>query len=157
MRRSSIFIQVFIVLIGVGALAFLLWEPHIEGRNAHSTLFEIYFNDPFLAYVYLASIPFFTVLYQAVKFLGYFRRNKVFSPAAFKALRIIKYCGISIIGFVVIGEIFIILSNSDDHAGGVFMGMLITVVSVVIVSTAIIIERILQKASEIKSDNDYSS
>jgi hypothetical protein len=43
----TIFLQAVIVLIGIGALALMLWEPHIEGRNAHATLFEIYFNDPF--------------------------------------------------------------------------------------------------------------
>ena len=30
-RSSTIFLQVVIVLIGIGALALLLWEPHIEG------------------------------------------------------------------------------------------------------------------------------
>ena len=52
-RSSTIFLQVVIVLIGIGALALMLWEPHIEGRNAHATLFEIYFKDPFLAYAYI--------------------------------------------------------------------------------------------------------
>ena len=66
----TIFLQVVIVLIGIGALALMLWEPHIEGRNAHATLFEIYFKDPFLAYAYIASIPFFVALYQAFKVLG---------------------------------------------------------------------------------------
>ena len=70
-RSSTIFLQVVIVLIGIGALALLLWEPHVEGRNAHATLFEIYFKDPFLAYAYVASIPFFVALYQAFKVLGY--------------------------------------------------------------------------------------
>src|SRR6266478_2422403 len=68
-RSSTIFLQVVIVLIGIGALAFLLWEPHTEGVNKHATLFEIYFNS-FLAYVYLGSIPFFVALYQAFKVLG---------------------------------------------------------------------------------------
>jgi hypothetical protein len=27
------------VLIGIGAFVLLLWEPHIEGRNATATLF----------------------------------------------------------------------------------------------------------------------
>jgi hypothetical protein len=52
MRRSTtIFLQVVTVLIGIGALTLLLWEPHIEGRNAHATLVQIYLHDPFLAYV----------------------------------------------------------------------------------------------------------
>src|SRR5262250_2722776 len=119
MRRSTIFLQVVIVVIGIGALALLLWEPHIEGRNAHATLFQIYFNDPFLAYAYIASISFFVALYQAFKVVGYVGQNKVFSQAAVRALRTIKSCAIAIIGFVAVGEIFILLSNSDDRSGGV--------------------------------------
>ncbi|MFZ1290993.1 MAG: hypothetical protein WAR79_12930, partial [Melioribacteraceae bacterium] len=69
MKRSSFFLQVIIVLVGIGGLTLLLLEPHFEGRNAHSTLFEIYFNDPFLALVYIGSIPFFIALYQAIKVL----------------------------------------------------------------------------------------
>src|SRR6195256_2485457 len=106
-RSSTIFLQVVIVLIGIGALALLLWEPHIEGRNAHATPFEIYFKDPFLAYAYIASIPFFVALYQAFKVLGYAGQNKVFSQEAVKALRTIKFCAIVIVGFVAVGEIFI--------------------------------------------------
>ena len=82
MNRTPIaFLRIVILLIGIGAFAFLLWEPHIEGRNAHATLFEIYFKDPFLAYAYVASIPFFVALYQAFKVLGYAGQNRVFSQA----------------------------------------------------------------------------
>jgi Protein of unknown function (DUF2975) len=150
-RSSTIFLQVVIVFIGLGTLALLLWEPHIEGRNAHATLFEIYFKDAFLAYAYIASISFFVAVYQAFKVLGYAGQNRVFSPEAVKALRTIKYCAIAIIGFVAVGEIFIMLGNSDDRAGGVFMGILITFGSVVIAAAAAMFERILQNAVDIKS------
>jgi len=155
-RGSTIFLQVIIVLIGVGALTLLLWEPHLEGRNAHATLFQIYFNDPFLAYAYIGSISFFVALYQAFKVLGYVGQNKVFSQAAVKALRTIKYCAIAIIGFVAVGEIIILLSKSDDRAGGVFMGILITFGSVVIATAAALFARILQSAVDIKSENDLT-
>ena len=82
-RGSAVFLQVVVVLIGIGALALLLWEPHLEGVNAHATtLYQIYFDDPFLALVYAGSIPFFVALYQAFKVLGYARQNKVISPEA---------------------------------------------------------------------------
>ena len=150
-RAAPIFLQVVIVLIGIAALALLLWEPHIEGRNINATLFEIYFKDPFLAYAYIASIPFFVILYQAFKVLGYVGQNKIFSQEAVKALRTIKYLAISIVGFVAVGEIFITLANSDDRAGGVFMGLLITFASVVIASAATVFERVLQNAVDMKS------
>ena len=155
-RSSTIFLQVIIVLIGIGALALMLWEPHIEGRNVHATLFEIYFKDPFLAYAYIASIPFFAAFYQAFKMLGYAGQNKIFSQPAVKALQTIKYCAIAIVGFVAVGEIFIMLGNSDDRAGGVFMGILITFGSIVIAAAAAVFERILQNAVDIKSENDLT-
>ena len=156
-RSSTIFLQVVIVLIGIGALALLLWEPRIEGRNAHATNFEIYFKDPFLALAYIGSIPFFVALYQAFKVLGYAGQNKIFSQAAVKALRTIKYCALAIIGFVVVEEIFIMLNHgSDDAAGGVFMGVLITFGSIVFATAAAMFERILQNAVDIKSENDLT-
>jgi hypothetical protein len=147
------FLQAVIVLISIGVLALMLWEPHIEGRNAHATLFEIYFKDPFLAYAYLGSTPFFVALYQTFKVLGYIGQNEAFSQATVKALRTIKVCALSIIGFVALGELFIMLGNSDDRAGGVFMGILITLGSVVIATAAAMFERILQNAANIKSES----
>src|SRR3954466_517148 len=156
-RSSTIFLQILIVLIGIGALALLLWEPQVEGVNAHATNFEIYFKDPFLALVYLGSVPFFVALYQAFKLLGYAGQNKVFSPAAVRALRTIKFCAIAIIGFVVVEEFFIMLNHGDDDAaGGVFMGVLIIFGSVFVATAAAMFERILQNAVEMKSENELT-
>jgi cytochrome bd-type quinol oxidase subunit 2 len=152
----TIFLQAVIVLIGIGALALMLWEPHIEGRNAHATPFEIYFKDPFLAYAYLASIPFFVALYQAFNVLRCLRQNQASSQRTVKALQTIKLCAIALIGFVAVGELFIWLGNSDDRAGGVFIGILITFGSVVIAAVAALFERILQNAMDIKSGNNLT-
>jgi hypothetical protein len=158
-RSSTIFLQVVIVLIGLGALALLLWEPQIEGVNAHRTNFEIYFKDPFLALVYAGSTPFFIALYQAIKVLGYVGRNKVFSPEVVKALRTIKYCALAIIGFVVVEELFILLMNKGDNdnpGAPIFMGILISFPSIVIATAAAMFERILQNAVDLKSENDLT-
>jgi hypothetical protein len=155
-RSSTIFLQAVIVLIGIGALAVMLWEPHIEGRNAHATLLEIYFKDPFLAYAYIASIPFFAALYQAFKALGYVRQNKIFSKATVNSLRTIKYCAIAIIGFVAVSVVFMVFGDKDDRPPGVFMRILITFPSIVVATVAAMFERILQNAVDIKSENDLT-
>ena len=158
-RGSTIFLQLVVVLIGIGALALLLWEPHIEGRNQHATLFEIYFQDPFLALVYAGSIPFFIALYQAFQALGYVGQNKVFSPEVVKALRTIKYCALAIIGFVVVEEIVILLMNnrdSENPGAPIFMGILITFPSIVVATAAAMFERILQNAVDMKSEHDLT-
>lgn len=155
-KSSTVFLQVVIVALGIGALALLLWEPHIEGVNAHAAFFEVYL-DPFIALVYIGSIPFFVALYQTLKVLGYIRQNKTFSQATVKAMRTIKYCALAIIGFVAVEEIFIMLNHgSDDAAGGVFMGVLITFGSIVIATAAAVFERLLQNAVDIKSENDLT-
>ena len=143
---ETMFLQAVIVLIGIGALAFLLWEPHLEGRNANATPYEIYFHDPFLAYSYVASISFFVALYQAFKVLRYARNNEILSQAALKALRTIRICAIAMIGFVVVGEVFILLPNADEPPQAIFMGLLITFGSTVIATAASLFERILQNA-----------
>ncbi len=157
-RSSAVFLQVVIVLVGIGALALLLLEPRTEGVNAHATtLYQIYFDDPFLMLVYAGSIPFFIALYQAIKVLGYVGENKIFSQAAVRALRTIKYSALAIIGFVVVEEIFIMLNHgSDDAAGGIMMGVFITFGSIVIATAAAMFERILQNAVELKSENDLT-
>jgi hypothetical protein len=154
-RGSTIFLRIVIVLIGIGALAFMLWEPHVEGVNAHATVFQMYFNS-FVAYAFIASIPFFVALYQAFKLLGYVGQNKVFSPEAVNALRTMKYCALAIIGFVAVSVIFMISGDRDDRPAGVFMRVLVTFPSIVVATAAAMFEQVLQKAVEMKSENDLT-
>jgi len=158
-KSSTIFLQVVVVLIGIGTLALMLWEPHLEGRNVNATLFAIYFKDPFLAYVYTASLPFFIALYQAFKLLGYAGQNNVFSEVAVKALRTIKYCAFITAGAIVVADIYLVIasrSNNEDAAGAVMLGIITTFASVVIGTAAAVFERVLQNAVDIKSENDLT-
>ena len=157
-RGSTIFLQAVIILLGAGVLTFLLWEPHLEGRNVNSTLFEIYFKDPFLAYIYLAFVPFFVGLYQGFKILGYARRNEIFSQRSVQAFRIIKYCALTTAVFIIGAEayLFIFIRGTDDIAGGVMMGVFIISVCAVTGTAAAVFERVLQNAADIKSENDLT-
>ncbi len=158
-KISTMFLQLVIVLIGIGTLAFLLWEPHIEGRNVDATLFEIYFKDPFLACAYIVSTLYFVALYKIFKVLGYVRQNKTFSPTTIKALRTIKYCAISLAGFIVVAVAYlsIALRGKDDIAGGVAMGLFLICVCVVIATTAAMFQRKLQNAADLTSKSDMTA
>ena len=157
-KSSTVFLQVVIVLVGIGALVLMLWEPHLEGRNVNATNFEIYFKDPFLAYAYTASIAFFVALYQAFKLLGFIGQNKVFSLNSVKALRTIKYCAMTLVVFIVGAEayFFIAVRGKDDIAGGVAIGLVMIFLSAVIATAAAVFERTLQSAVDIKSENDLT-
>jgi len=157
-RSAIIFLQIVIVLIAVGALALMLWEPQIEGRNAHATQFEIYFKDPFLVYAYAASIAFFTILFQAFTLLGSMGRGQVFSAHSVRALRTIKYCAIVLVTMILaaVAYLMIFVRHKDDIAGGVAMGLGMSFLFVVIATAAAVFERLLQNAVDLKSENDLT-
>jgi len=155
----TIFLQTVIVLIGIGVFVALLWEPRLEGRNVNATPFEIYFQDPFLAYVYLGSIPLFVGLYQAFKVLGYAGQHKTFQKPTVKALRTIKYCALITAGTTVAANAILLIAargNGEDAAGAVALGIVATFASIVIGTAAMLFERIIQNAMDARSENDLT-
>jgi hypothetical protein len=145
------------VLIGVVALAILIWLPLTEGRATNLDLFSIYF-DPFILYGYAASIAFFVALYNAFKLLGYIGQNKVFSSNSVTALKRIKYCAIALSILIVMAGLYIKIAHNkeDDPAGFLAICIVTTFVSVVVATAAAIFEKILQNAVDMKSENDLT-
>ncbi|HET7115839.1 MAG TPA: DUF2975 domain-containing protein [Hanamia sp.] len=156
-RVPIIFLQVVIVLIGIVALAILLWFPLTEGRAANLDLFSIYF-DPFILYGYAASIVFFVALYKAFKLLGYIGQNRVFSSNSVKTLKSIKYCAIVLSILIVLAGLYIRLfhNKDDDPAGFLAICIVTTFVSIVVATAAAIFEKLLQNAIDMKSENDLT-
>jgi uncharacterized protein (DUF2062 family) len=150
-KISTIFLQTITLLIGVGIFVFMLVEPHFEGRNLNATFLQIYFNDLFLAYAYIGSIPLFIALYQIFKVLGYIRTDRVFSQASIQSLQIIRYGVLTTASFVFAAVMYLwVVSPGDDIAGGVAMGLFITFVSIVIATSASVFEKILQNGMDKK-------
>lgn len=146
-RDLALFLQAVTVLVGLAVLGFLLWEPHVEGRNAHATTFEIYFKDPFLAYVYAGAIPFFMALYRAFGLFGQLRREGTFSAATVNALRGIKRCAQAMLGFVAGGVIIIFMfGDPDDRPAGFFMNALVALAAGAIATAMARFARNLQVA-----------
>jgi len=155
MKRSSIFLQVVVVLIGIVALTILIRFPLTEGRAANLDLFSIYF-DPFILYGYAASIAFFVALYKAFKLLGYTGQNKVFSSNSVNTLKSIKYCAIILSISIVLAGLYIRLfhNKEDDPAGFLAICIVTTFVSIVVATAAAIFEKLLQNAINQKTVND---
>lgn len=144
---SALFLQSVVVLIALGTLALMLWEPHLEGRNAQATTFEIYFKDPFLAYVYAGSIPYFVALHRAFGMFGDLGHKGTCSQVTVDALRTIKRCAITVIGFVAGAVVIILLTGDpDDRPAGVFMSLLVTLAASGVATAAAVFGRNLQKA-----------
>ena len=156
-KGSTIFLKVVLVLMVAVALTGLIRFPLSEGRAVNLDLLSIYM-DPFIAYIYLASIPFFVALYQSFKLLGYIGENKVFSLSSVKALRNIKYCAIILSAAIIMAAAYIRIfhNKDDDPAGFIAIAILATFISAVVATAAAVFEKLLQTAVDIKSENDLT-
>ena len=159
-RGSTLFLKVVILLIAIGVLAGLIRFPQTEGRAANLDLISIY-KDPFIIYLYIAFIPFFVALYQAIKLLGFVEKNKIFSQDAVWAVRKIKYCALAFIGFIGISLAYIsimskVTNGTDDPAGFLALGMVVIFAATVIATAVAVLQKLLQNAVDIKSENDLT-
>lgn len=157
-KGSTLFLKTVLILIAAVALVAMLWFPQLEGRANDLDLISIY-KDPFIIYLYMASIPFFFGIYQAFKLLGYIEANKTFSSISVKALRNIKYCAFAFSGFIAGAVLYVFImsrTTTEDGAGAMVIGMVTLFASVVIATAAGVFQNLLQSAVEIKSENDLT-
>lgn len=104
-------------------------------------------QDPFLAWVYVGSVPFFVALHRAFRLASHVRENGALSQVAVDALHVITHCMMAFIGFVTGGLAFVIMfGDGDDRPAGIFMGILVALPSIVVAIVATAIARRLRDA-----------
>lgn len=134
-----------IVLIGIAALAFLIWEPQVEGVNVRATFTQMYLQDPFILYVYVGSIAFFLALHRWFRVLGFIAAGNAFTKETVRDLRAIKRYGLAVITFIAGAEAFIIFvpRGEDEIQGGIAMGVFAFLIAAVIVAAADVCQQVL--------------
>ncbi|WP_019910575.1 DUF2975 domain-containing protein [Paenibacillus sp. HW567] len=156
-RNSTTFLKVIIVLAGIAVLALCIFlVPHMA--NFAANLYPDIALMKFLVFIvmYGAAVPFYFALYQAFHLLRYVDENTAFSELSVKALKNIKCCAITISGLYVLGlPLFHFIAKKVDPPIGL-MGLIIIFASLVIAVFAAILERLLQEAINIKSENDLT-
>jgi len=150
-----ILLQIAVAIFGLLALAFLILEPQVEGRNAHATQFEIYFFDRFLAYVYLASVPFFLGLYQVEKLLTLLRRGAAVSPEGRARVRNIQRCAFIVIAAAVTSLLFMINDDTEDGPPGLALRLMVILPSIAVALLATKYERRLRDDVERSPESRY--
>jgi len=156
-RISIIFLQAVLVLSGTVALAILIRFPLTEGRAVNLDLFSIY-SDPFIVYGYAASTVFFVALYKAFKLLGYIGHNELFSLNSVRTLRSIKYCAIILSILIAMAGLYIRIfhNKEDDPAGFLAMCIVLTFISIAVATAVAVLEKNLQNAVDMKTENDLT-
>lgn len=107
--------------------------------------------------LYIPAIPFFFALYQAMKLLGYIDKNRAFSPMSVNALKNIKYCAAIITVLFTAGMPYIFyVADRDDAPGVAAIGFVIIGASFVIATFSGVMQKLVQNAVDIKSENDLT-
>ncbi|MFA1712086.1 DUF2975 domain-containing protein [Peribacillus frigoritolerans] len=153
---TTLFLKIAVILIGIPVLALCIFVvPEIANFAA-----ELYPEMAYLKYfvlidLYASAIPFYFALYQAFKLLSYIDKNKAFSELSVRALKTIKNCAITISVLYVAGmPLFYLMAERDDAPGIILIGMVVIFASMVIAVFAAVLQRLLQEAIDIKSEND---
>lgn len=157
-RGSTLLLKLAILFIGLVILALCIFGlPSLAmeaGRNDPDFARWLY---PILITMYIAAVPFFIGLYQALKVLTYIDKQKAFSELSVRALKRIKYCAIIISGLYMLSlPLFYCLAQQDDAPGIVVIGLILTFASIVVATFAAVLQKILQEAVAIKSENDLT-
>ncbi|MFC7371054.1 DUF2975 domain-containing protein [Fictibacillus iocasae] len=153
---STLFLKLAVFVIASPVLALsvagLLFLPDNPANPKFAPLLY-----PIVIGLYVSSIPFYAALFQACKLLGHIDKNQAFSALSVRALTVIKRCAILISLIFVILEPFVFqLAELDDAPGLVIMGMVPVFASMVIAVFAAVLQRLLQQAIDIKSENDLT-
>jgi hypothetical protein len=148
---STLFLRSCICLIGLAALGLcaILVGMIVSGNAGMFT--------PVMLLMLGSAVPFFFALYNGLLLLRYIDANTAFSELSTKAIRSIKYCAFTISVLYAAGMPLIIrVAEADDAPGGVLMGLVFIFATLIVGVFAAVLERLLQNAIDIKSENDLT-
>lgn len=153
---STLFLKIAVFLIGTPVFILCIVGLVSLVQNPVNPEYA-YILYPIVTGMFLTTIPFYFALYQAFKLLGYIDKNEAFSQFSVEALKKIKFCAITISGvYVLIMPFMFLLADKDDAPGVVVMGAVPIFASIVIAVFAAVLQRLLQVAIDIKSENDLT-
>jgi hypothetical protein len=152
---STVFLRGVVILIGLVVLGLCaIGLPMLIKSELTTSDFD--YGWIFVG-LYVPAIPFFFALYQALRLLDYIDKNQAFSGLSVQAFRSIKYCALTISGLFATGMPYVFyVADRDDAPGVALVGFVIIGASFVIATFAAVLQKLVQNAVDIKSENDLT-
>jgi len=157
-RGTTLFLKIAVILIGIPVLAVCIFLVPKIGDFAGELYPEIaYMKSLVLIDMYAAAIPFYFALHQAFTLLSYMDKNQAFSELSVKALKNIKYCAITISTLYLLGmPLYSLMARRMDPPIVTVTGGAIIFASLVVAVFTAVLQRLLQEAIHMKSENDLT-
>jgi MFS family permease len=151
-KGSTTFLRLVIYAIGLFVIGLCIVALPLGLASDQTGYYK-----PILAGLYVPAIPFFYALHQALRLLSNIDANRAFSVGSIAALRNIRNCGLAISGLFALGSPYIFYAADRDDAPGVLLVALIIVfASFVIAVFAAVLQKLIQNALDIKTENDLT-
>lgn len=153
---TTLFLKIALFLIGAPILALCIFGIYWLINNPVNPVYARMLY-PIVAGMGISAFPFYFALFQAFKLLCFIDRGEAFSELSVNALKIIKYCAVSISAvYAAVMPFVFLLADKDDAPGLILIGMVPIFASSVIAVFAAVLQKLLKEAIDIKSENDLT-
>lgn len=159
-RVSTLFLKAVLIVIAIGMLVFAAFAfPSIwKGLPAEwPALIATNFLSIGLIGIFATAMPFLFALFQAFKLLQYIDRNDAFSTLSVRALRNIAYSAISMtVLYATALPLIFLIAELDDAPGLILIYSAFAGAPLVVATFAAVLQKLVQNAIDIKSENDLT-
>lgn len=157
-QRSTLFLKIALILIGLPVLAACVFiipalSQLISSDRIGFKLAQFFF----LLGIYGSALAYYFALMKSWRLLSLIDRLQAFSQASVQALRSIKSAAV-VISLIYFAElpILYLMAEADDAPGLILLGLIIAFASLVVAVFAAVLQRLLNDAMAIKSENDLT-
>lgn len=159
-KGTTLFLRLAIAVIAAIVLALCvfglpaIWQAVPGETHGPEVWFVV---RAILVAFYVGAVPFYIALYQSLKLLGYIDRGNAFSHLSVSALKVIAWCGVAIsVIFAASLPFFYLWAQRADAPGLIVMGMILSCAAFTVTVFAVLMQRLLKQAIEMKVENDLT-
>ncbi|MFC3799197.1 DUF2975 domain-containing protein [Cohnella sp. GCM10012308] len=156
MKRKTLMLRAVIFLIGIAVLALCVVGLPSTFEDATAN-YPMWTYLPLFICMYASAIPFYVALVQAMSLLRYIDDNSAFSALSVRALHVIKYCACAIsLLYIACLPFLYQIADKDDAPGVLAIGLVVAFSAFVIAVFAAVLQKLLQNAIDIQSENELT-
>lgn len=154
--KTTLFLRIAVIIIGLPVIILCLWLPALANKaiQAESQLSSSQY--PILVGLYATAVCFFFALSQTLKLLHLIDTNQAFSATSVKTLRRIKGSAIAIVSLYTIGTSLLCIATREILPSVATVWFVCSFAASVVAVFAAILQKLLQEALFMKSENDLT-
>ncbi len=158
MKRETLFLKIVLFLMALPVIAVCIFVvPPLAQFIGVIIPQWAFLQYVFLLGIYGTAIAYFIALLQARNLLSYIDQNTAFSEKSVKSVKIIKHCALVITSlYIICLPIILYTAEIDDAPGLGGMALVITFGAIVIAVFAAVLQKLLENALKIQTENELT-